>query len=110
MDWSLDLLISISQWIRPYLTEVSLAITATLLVVFGGDITNMLRKQISTLHFFLRMTVFVLFCAFGFGFMAAFLTPILASKMASMSNVWLAPSVVAIFYAIGFIAQKKRLL
>jgi hypothetical protein len=79
-------------------------------VIFGNDITDFIRKQIGSLKFLLKLTLFVLFCAFGFAFLTSFVTPLLVGFMAKTSDLWLAPLVIVLFYGIGLLAQKKHML
>lgn len=119
MDWSFlndillfieDVLISISVWMRPYLSHIGIAIAATLLAIFGNEIIAQLKKQIGALSLFLRITLFIVFCAFGFAFIMSFLTPLFVNFLASISDTWLALVVVGLFYSVGFIAQRKGMI
>lgn len=105
-----DFLATASGWVRPYLNQIGLALMATLLVIYGESITAVLKKQIGGLQFFLRITVFVLFCAFGFALMVNYLTPLLVDLLNSAGEVWLAPAVVGSFYLVGFLAQRKGVI
>jgi len=110
MDLILDALARFSGLMRPYLSEIGLSMVATLLVIFGQDVTNMLKQQIAGLKFFLKLTIFVVFCAFGFAFITSFITPIMVAWIAAISDTWLGLAIVAIFFGIGLIAQKKRMI
>jgi hypothetical protein len=101
-----DILITTSGWVQPYLGEIGFAMMATLLVIYGNDITDVLKKQIGGLQFFVRLTVFILFCAFGFALIANYLTPLLIDVLAS-TGMWLGVATVAVFYVIGILAQRK---
>lgn len=102
-----DFLVLLSGWVRPYMGEIGFAMMATLLVIYGDDLTSMLKKQIGGLHFFLRLTVFILFCAFGFALLANYLTPMLIDLLASTGDVWLGVAVIGLFYIIGLLAQRR---
>lgn len=108
MDWLLDVCAQWGALVRPYLRDVALAMVATCLVVFGNDINHVIRRQISSLHFIWRTLIFVLICAFGYGAFTLFLTPIVASQLASLSNVWLPWVILALFIALGALAQRRR--
>lgn len=105
-----DFLAMVSSWVRPYLGEIGLAMMATLLVIYGENITAMLKKQIGGLQFFLRVTTFVLFCAFGFTFLANYLTPLVTDLLASTGDTWLGIAVIGTFYFIGILAQRKGVI
>lgn len=105
-----DLLLQLSSWMKGYLNEIVLAMVATLLVIYGDKIMLMLRQQIGSLKLFLRFTLFVLFCAFGFSFLTSIATPFIAGWLALANPVLLPVLVVVIFYFIGYLAQKKGML
>ena len=108
MDWLLDLVAHWGAYLRPHLRDIALALVATSLVVFGNDINSLIRKQISSLHFVWRTLIFVLICAFGYGAFTLFMTPLVASQLASLSNLWLPWVIVGLFTALGAVAQRRR--
>ncbi len=109
MDLIAEVITTLSSWIRLYLYEIGLSMTATLLVIYGQDITYFIKRQISGLSYFVRLTLFILVCAFGFAFLTSFLTPLIISFFAGISDLWLGLIVILSFYLIGFLAQKKNL-
>ena len=70
MDLVLDLIATLSRWCRGNLYDISLAIMATLFVLFGPGINAWVQKSISGLNFVLRTFIFVLVCAIGYGLAA----------------------------------------
>ncbi|MDY0137810.1 MAG: DUF3392 family protein [Thiomicrospira sp.] len=103
-------LITLSTWLRPYLSQIGLAMASTLLVIYGNDIIEMLKAQIGSLALPLRITLFIVFCAFGFSFIMAFLTPLSVDLMAKINDTWLGVVVVGGFYGIGLLALRKKML
>lgn len=99
-----------SGLVRPYLSELGLAMMATLLVIYGNDIMNMLKQQIGGLNFVLKLTLFIVFCAVGFGLLTSLVTPWLISLLAEIDDLWLGLAVLAVFYFIGFLAKKRGVL
>ena len=110
MDILLDWIGMASQWMRPYLTDIGMAMIATLLVIFGQNMTQLLRLQIGKYHFLVKLTLFVIFSAVGFTLLTKFVAPLWVSQLAALSDYWLAPVVIAIFYVIGWLAQKKQMI
>lgn len=110
LAYVVKILVGLSGLMRPYLSEIGLSMAATLLVIFGNDISLFVKSQIGSLKYFLRLTLFVLFCAVGFGLITAYLTPLMVSWLAHISNVWLGLSIIAVYYVIGLLAQKKGLI
>ncbi|MGB1199696.1 MAG: DUF3392 domain-containing protein [Thalassotalea sp.] len=101
-------LIELGQHFRPYQYQTALAIVATLLVVFGNDINNAIRKLISKQHFIVRSLVFVLVCAFGYGLATIYLTRLLNQQLNNVSSLYIIPTIVSIFLVLGMYAQKQR--
>lgn len=100
-----------SQWgssFRPYMADIALAMVVTGLVVFGDDINRLIRRQVSNLHIILRTGVFILVCAFGYGALTIFLTPVVAKQLIKLSNFWLPWCSLGIFIILGALAQRKR--
>lgn len=103
----------LNEWgslFRPYVRDIALAMVATCLVVFGDDINRAVRRQIAHLHFIWRTSIFILLCAFGYGALTIFLTPVVAKQLAKLSNIWLPWLCLVIFIILGSLAQRKRQL
>ncbi|SDU30471.1 Protein of unknown function [Pseudomonas pohangensis] len=106
MDLLLDLLTDLSRWSRGHLSEIALAIMATLLVLFGPGINNAIRRSIGGLNFFLRTLLFVLVCVAGYGLAIIFLSPWLANALGYFNNYTLAPVLLLVFFLIGVLADR----
>lgn len=102
------MIIQFSQWLYPWLADISTAIMATLLVIYGDTINRMLKRQISGLHFLFRTLIFILLCAFGYGALLIYGAPMLTKLLASLGMIYLGPLVVCVFIALGTIAEKKN--
>ena len=83
MDLLLDLIATLSRWSRSHLYDISLAIMATLFVLFGPGINAWVQRSISGLNFFFRTLIFVLVCAVGYGLAMVFLTPTIGTDLKS---------------------------
>lgn len=105
-----DFLSVIAGWMKPYLGEIGLSMAATLLVIYGDNITKMVKTQIGSLQMFLKITLFVLFCAFGFALITSFVTPLLVGLLAGINDAWLPIVIVGGFYLLGMGAQKKGMI
>lgn len=110
MDMVLDWITVVSQWMRPHLSAIAMAMVATLLVIFGQGLTQLIKMQIGKYNFWVKLSLFVVISAFGFSLLSEFVIPLGVTQLASLSDVWLAPVIVAIFYGIGWIAQKKQMI
>jgi len=102
------IIIHFSQWLYPWLGEIAMAIMATVLVIYGESVNRMVKSQISGMHFVFRTLIFILLCAFGYGALLVFATPVLSQWLASVSMVYLGPLILGIFITLGIIAEKKN--
>ncbi|HWV11123.1 MULTISPECIES: DUF3392 domain-containing protein [unclassified Pseudomonas] len=107
MDMLLDLIVTLSRWSRSHLGDISLAIMATLLVLFGPGINAWVQRTIGNLNFVLRTLLFVVFCAVGYGLAIVFLTPWLANGLSYFNNYTLAPVLLLVFFIIGVLADRS---
>ncbi|TLX53387.1 DUF3392 domain-containing protein [Stutzerimonas nosocomialis] len=107
MDLLFDLIVTVSRWSRGHLYDISLAIMATLFVLFGPAINAWVRKTVSGLNFFFRTLIFVLVCAIGYGLAIVFLTPWVAQGLGHLNNYALAPVLLLIFFLIGVLADRN---
>ncbi|MCO3846207.1 DUF3392 domain-containing protein [Pseudomonas aeruginosa] len=107
MDYALDLIATLSRWSRSHLSDISLAIMATLLVLFGPAINAWVQQRIGSLNFVFRTLLFVLICAVGYGLAMVFVTPWLAKGLGYFNNYTLAPVLPLVFFVIGMIADRS---
>ncbi len=103
-----SMIIQLSQWLYPWLGEISMAIMATVLVIYGDTVNRMLKRQIVGWHFILRTLVFILLCTFGYGALLIYATPLLSKTLASIGMIYLGPLVLGIFIFLGTVAEKKN--
>ncbi|EPY8516715.1 TPA: DUF3392 domain-containing protein [Pseudomonas aeruginosa] len=107
MDYALDLIATLSRWSRSHLSDISLAIMATLLVLFGPAINAWVQQRIGSLNFVFRTLLFVLICAVGYGLAMVFVTPWLAKGLGYFNNYTLAPVLLLVLFVIGMIADRS---
>lgn len=107
MDMLLDLIVNLSRWSRSHLYDISLAIMATLFVLFGPGLNAWVQRSIGSLNFILRTLIFVIVCAVGYGLAIVFLTPWLAKGLAHFNNFTLSPVLLLVFFIIGILADRS---
>lgn len=108
MHYVTDVFELFSRWMRDSLSSISMAIIATILIVFGNDINCGVRKIIKSYPFIVRLIIFICICAFGYGVAAILAAKLLASLLNSMNNTALSPVIILIFVIIGFIAERRN--
>jgi hypothetical protein len=107
MDLFLDLIATVSRWSRSHLGDISLALMATLFVLFGPALNSRVQRSIGSLNFIFRTLLFVLLCAVVYGLAIVFLTPYLTQALASFNNYTLAPVLLLVFFLIGVLADRS---
>lgn len=108
MEFISAFFIKLSGWMRPHLLQISMAFVATLLVVYGNTINKAIKRHINHYSFFLRVTIFVTICAFGYGLIMVFTTPFLAKLLARLEKLYLSPVVILSFLAVGVLAERRN--
>ncbi|MFI8481913.1 DUF3392 domain-containing protein [Pseudomonas sp. NPDC078700] len=107
MDLLLDLTATLSRWSRSHLYDISLAIMATLFVLFGPAINAWVQRSIGGLNFVFRTLIFVVVCAVVYGLAIVFLTPYLSAGLGQFNNYTLAPVLLLVFFLIGVLADRS---
>ena len=110
LAWLNDILLHLSSWMKGYLNQIVLSMVTTLLVIYGDTILNSVKKQIGSLKLFLRITLFVAFCAFGFSFITSVASPFISSWLSQASPELLPFVVILSYYLLGYLAQRKGML
>ena len=108
MSIIIDLLNESGHWFRQYQYQAALAIIATVLVLFGHEINSAIKSLIKNQHFIIRSIIFVLVCAFGYGLATVWLTSLLSAQLAKIPNLYILPTVIGVFTALGIYAQKQK--
>ena len=110
MTTILDLIAQASGLARPHLGTISTSFTLVLLVIYGDNINRAVKKRVRNQPFLLRTFSFVVLCAFGYGLLTVWLTPLLTKAFLLLGDRYLAPVVVLAFVALGMLAERKRYL
>lgn len=95
-------------YLRPYLTEISTALIACILVMAGGEINALLRRLLRNTNFALRTVAFVLINAFGYGLIIVKATPYLSRTLRGLEAGIMFSIVLFCFIFIGLWAQRNR--
>lgn len=108
MDILNEILWRSGHWVLAHIGNIALALVATLLVIYGDYLNRFIKRQLRPYPRLLRILGFVLMCAFGYGALTVFFTPILATWLAQIPVQWLAPSILIFFLFIGWMAERKQ--
>ena len=106
MDLIIEWVIELSKWMRFNLRDISLAMMACALALFGSYMNARARNLIGHLNFALRILVLAGICAAAYGLSIIYLTPILTNALDQLNNYTLAPVLLMIFTLIGILADR----
>ena len=95
-------------WVLGHMAQITTALTASLLVIFGDDVIRAVKNQVRHRHFLIRMLAFILLCAFGFGMLAVFIAPGLARLLRYLGDRYVVLVVVGTFVWIGMMAERRK--
>ena len=104
----MDIVSEIARHIRHYNGQIAFALVVTLLVIFGGEINRTIRKLVAGWNVMLRVLVFVIFCALGYGLLASWLTGFLQGQLRGLSNTVYLVVVIGSFVVLGWLAERGR--
>jgi hypothetical protein len=102
------ILTTVSDWFRPHLLAISLALLATILTIYGDDINRSVKRQFAKATFLVRVSAFVALCAFGYGFLNIALGKVLADMLGGLDGVTLAPAIILAFFGLGLLAERRN--
>lgn len=98
----------ITHFLHQHLHDIATAIIATLLVIFGSDINRFVKRMVKKNHFIVRLAVFVLLCAIGYGIATLYLTSFLLSLLTAIPKQFLTVGVAATFIVLGLVAETRK--
>ena len=107
MDFVLDHIADLSRWSRSHLDEVALAVTATLLVLFGSQVNGFIQARLGSLPTAVRVPAFALACLALYGAAMTFLTPWVVKGLAQFNNYALAPVLLIGVCLLGVLAERR---
>jgi hypothetical protein len=97
-----------AKYLLPYLSEISTALIACFLVMAGGEINTLVRRQLRNYNFVLRTVVFILINAFGYGLIIVKATPYLTRTLGNLDAGIMVFVIIVSFIVIGTWAQRNR--
>lgn len=102
----MNLVNQLAAYVRPHIDDIALALVATLLVIFGDTINDLLRHAVRKQPVWLRVSAFIGLCTFGYGALSVWLTPILERYLHSLSAGVLLGGVAGAFILVGVLAER----
>lgn len=103
-----DLNLRLAYLMQPHLNDISLALIATCLVIYGDKINGFLKKLVSSWVFLARVSAFILMCTFGYGLLTLWGQPLIYWGITHVDLVYRPLVVFGIFCLLGILAERKR--
>ncbi len=108
MHWINSVLVQLTSYIQPFYSEIALTMLATLMVIYGDLLNKQVKAIVRPYHFMIRTTVFVLVCAFGYGLLLVFATPLVKQLIFLVPQVYRGLSIILVFLLLGYLAEHRR--
>ena len=106
----LDLNLRLAYFLQPYLDDISLALVATCLVIYGDKVNGFVKRQVSSWVFIARIMAFILMCTFGYGLLTLWGQPVIYWAITQVDLVYRPLAIFASFCLLGVLAERKRYL
>ncbi|MFT2097517.1 DUF3392 domain-containing protein [Marinomonas sp. 2405UD66-6] len=104
----LDLNLRLAHLVQSHLHDISLALVATCLVIYGDKINGFLKKLVSSWIFIARVSAFILMCTFGYGLLTLWSQPLVYWGITQVDLIYRPVLVFACFCLLGILAERKR--
>ena len=94
--------------IRPHLQVTSMALVATVLSIYGGNINSAVKESVKGLNVVFRLFIFIALCVFGYGVLTVLLAALVKTMLKDLSPMSLVIAIVGFFTLIGILAERKK--
>lgn len=107
METLLDSIATLSRWCDKHLDQISLALVAVLLVLFGLTLGQYIRRIIGHMNIILRVIILAIIYMIIFGLIINFVPGFVKQLLRYLNYYSLAPILLLIIIFIGMIADKR---
>ena len=97
-----------ASFLRSHNSSISIAWTASFLVLFGPELTSLAKKVAKSWNFVFRVLFFIIVCGFAYGILGLYLSKILLKQLNSLDNIWLLVATCVSFVVLGIVAERKN--
>ena len=108
MEFLEELIAQASHGLRHYNSQIAMAMAATIFFIYGGGIHTFIRKTMAAYHFVVRLAIFAIICAFGYGLITVYSAKLIAFLLQQLTDLYYVPLVLAVFLLVGFLADLKK--
>jgi len=107
MDMILDFIVMLSRWCNAHMQQITLAIVAVLLVLFGPLLGKYLQRLIGNMNIVFRVIIIAIVYLVVFGLIINYLPGFIRQLLSYLNYYSLAPILLLIMIFIGMIAERR---
>ena len=100
----------IYRLISDHLTIVVWSLVASLMVIYGGVINQLLRRAMKGFPFIIRVGVFILICAVGYGWLSWLIVKWCVHVLSGLGPLTLVLTIGGCYGLVAWLAQQRRLI
>ncbi len=108
MNFMVDILCGLSNFMKPHFVTIGVALTATVLILYGNDINRAVKTVLRRWHFMPRVLLFVAICSFGYGGATILGGTLFYNIIRQLSPAYQSPIIMLLFIGVGILAERKN--
>lgn len=91
-----------------HLPQIAFALTASLLALYGTDVTRAIKRRTRRWHFAARSALFVLVVGFCFGALVLAVTPLVSRGLLIFGKRGVIPVALLVVLGLGLLAERRK--
>lgn len=103
-----DFINYVANLLREHGKTICYAWTAAVLVIYGKELSRFAKNVVKAWHFIFRVLFFVIICGVFYGMLTVFVAELIYKNVSKLNNVWYIIAVLAAFFIVGFLADRKK--
>lgn len=104
------MLANFNQFVGSHLQAIIWALVATMMVLYGAQLNQRLRRVLRPLPWILRILAFIVICGVGYGWLSLIIVDALVSLMGNLRPIMVSITLFASFLAVGVLAERRRMI
>ena len=98
----------VGGFLGDHLWATSMALVATVLAIYGSNISAAIKQSVQGLNVVFRLLIFIAVCAFGYGAATVLLAKLVEMLLADLSRINLLIVVTGFFVIVGILAERNN--
>ena len=99
---------TVAQYLRGHITEISVSVTAVIIMLAGPYLTSTVKRLTKTYNWFFRYCCFILLCTVGVGFLTKVLYQALRYWFGRQGDIALILWVAGVYLGLALFAKMQR--